>query len=219
MAAPTTTPHPIPDHPPWLLQPPEEPAPARSAGEPGMLALPAFIVGAVAFGMVLIGVVPATAAGAALPIIITASLALFLATIWAGRIGENAQAGFYGVVASFFMSYAVLVLGLTHSWFGITPTAVADTQKMFVISWIVIVTLLILAALRLPVIFLALFTLIDAALLLDLLGIIQNSANLTKAAGWVTLAFSALAVYLFAGTASKVVGGKELPLGKPVLHA
>jgi uncharacterized protein len=183
-----------------------------------MLALPAVIVGAVAFGMVLIGVVPATAVGASLPIIIVASFALFLATIWASRIGENASAGFFGVLASFFMSYAVLVLGLTHNWFGIAPTAVADTQKIFVISWIVIVALLMLTAVRLPVAFLALFTVAEAALVLDLAGIINTSANLTKAAGWVVMGFAALAVYLFAGTASKVAGGKELPLGKPLLH-
>ncbi len=183
-----------------------------------MLALPAVIVGAVAFGLVLIGVVPATAVGASLPILIAASLALFLATIWAARIGENASAGFFGVLASFFMSYAVLVLGLTHNWFGIAPTAVAGTQKIFVISWIVVVALLMLAALRLPVAFLALFTVAEAALVLDLVGIINTSANLTKAAGWVIMAFAALAVYLFASTASKAAGGKEFPLGKPLLH-
>jgi uncharacterized protein len=214
MAAPTT-PRPTPHEPLWH---PSEDLTPPPHGEPGMLALPAVIVGAVAFGMVLIGVVPATAAGAALPILIAASLALFLATIWASRIGENASAGFFGVLASFFMSYAVLVLGLTHNWFGIAPAAVADTQKIFVISWIVIVALLMLAALRLPVAFLALFTVAEAALVLDLVGIINTSANLTKAAGWVIMGFAALAVYLFAGTASKVAGGKELPLGKPLLH-
>lgn len=215
MAAPTI-PRPTPHEPLW--HPSEELTPPPPHGEPGMLGLPAVIVGAVAFGMVLIGVVPATAVGASLPIIIAASLALFLATIWAARIGENASAGFFGVLAGFFMSYAVLVLGLMHNWFGIAPTAVADTQKIFVISWIVVVALLMLAALRLPVAFLALFTVAEAALVLDLVGIINTSANLTKAAGWVIMAFAALAVYLFASTASKVAGGKEFPLGKPLLH-
>ncbi len=218
MAAPTS-PHPIPSHPPWIHHPSEELEPTPAHGEPGMLALPAAVVGGVAFAMVLIGVVPATAVGAALPIIITASLGLFLATIWAARIGENAPAAFFGVLAGFFMSYAILVLGLTHNWFGIAPTAIADTQKIFVISWIVIVALLMLAALRLPMAYLALFTVAEVALVLNLMGIINSSANLTKAAGWVLMAFVALAVYLFAGTASKVAGGKELPLGKPLLHA
>ena len=216
MAAPTT-PRPIPHEPLW--HPSEDLTPPQPAGEPGMLALPAAVVGAVAFAMVLIGVVPATAVGAALPIIITAALALFLATVWAARIGENAPAGFFCVLASFFMSYAVLVLGLTHNWFGIAPTAVVDTQKIFVISWIVIVALLMMAALRLPFAYLALFTVAEVALVLNLVGIVNTSASASKAAGWVLMGFAAIAVYLFAGTASKVGGGKELPLGKPLLHA
>ncbi len=85
------------------------------------------------------------------------------------------------------------------------------------ISWIVIVTMLVLATLRLPMAFTALFTIVDLALVLNLLAIIQTSANLTKAAGYVALAFAALAAYLFFGSASQATGGKELPLGRPVL--
>ena len=40
------------------------------------------------------------------------------------------------------------------------------------ISWIVIVTMLILAALRMPSIFLLVFTLVDVSLVLNLLGIV-----------------------------------------------
>jgi hypothetical protein len=179
---------------------------------------PSFIVGAMAFGMVLIGVVPATAAAAAIPIILTAAAGMFLATIWAARIGESAPAGVSGIVGSFFLSYSLLVLGLTHNWYGIAPTAVADTQKVFVVSWLVVVTMLVLATLRLPSIFTVLFTLVDLALLLNLLAIIQSSENLTKAAGWVVIAASAVVVYLFFGSASHATGGKELPLGRPLLR-
>ena len=153
---------------------PEPPAKGPLAGEPALVAYPSFIVGAMAFGMVLIGVVPATAAAAAIPIILTAAAGMFLATIWAARIGQNAPAGISGIVGSFFLSYALLVLGLIHNWYGIAPTAVADTQKVFVISWIVIVTMLVLATLRMPSIFTVLFTLVDLALVLNLLGIVQE---------------------------------------------
>ncbi len=197
-----------------LLPVPEAPAKGPLVGEPALVGFPSFIVGAVAFGMVLIGVVPATAAGAAIPIILTAAAGMFLATIWSARIGESAPAGISGIVGS----YSLLVLGLTHNWYGIAPTAVAETQKVFVISWVVIVTMLVLAPLRLPSILTALFTLVDVALLLNLLGIIQSSANLTKAAGWVVMAASALVVYLFFSSASHATGGKELPLGRPILR-
>ena len=143
----------------------------------------------------------------------------FLATIWAARIGENASAEISCIVGSFLLSDALLVLGLLHNWYGIAPTAVTDTQRALVISWIVIVTMLILAALRMPSVFLLLLTLVDVSLVLNLLGIVQESANLTKAAGWVLMAVSAVAVYLFIGAASHDTGGKELPLGPPILHA
>ena len=175
-------------------------------------------MGAVTLDMVQIGVVPATAVGASMPIIIAAAAGMFLATIWAARTGESASAGISSIVGGFLLSYALLVLGLTHNWYGIAPTAVAGTQKIFVIGWMVIVTMLVLVALRMPTIFLLLFTLVDASLVLNLLGIIQSSANMTKGAGWVLMAVSAVVVYLFIGAASHDTGGKQFPLGRPILH-
>ena len=175
-------------------------------------------MGAVTLDMVQIGVVPATAVGASMPIIIAAAAGMFLATIWAARTGESASAGISSIVGGFLLSYALLVLGLTHNWYGIAPTAVAGTQKIFVIGWIVIVTMLVVVTLRLPTIFLLLFTLVDASLVLNLLGIIQSSANMTKGAGWVLMAVSAVVVYLFIGAASHDTGGKQFPLGRPILH-
>ena len=214
------TPSPSPDQQPVRLVPRAgEPAVGPPAGDPAMVALPSFVVGSVALGMVLIGVVPATAVGASMPIIIAAAAGMFVATIWAARIGQNASAGITGVFGSFFLSYALLVLGLTHNWYGIPLTAIADTQKAFVISWIVIVSMLVVASVRLPMIYGLLFVLIDVSLVLNLLGIIQNSTNLAKAAGWVLMAVAATIVYLFLGAASHDTGGKELPLGPPILHA
>ena len=223
MATPTPTPVPAPSPSPEqairLVPPVEEPVRRPLAGDPSLAGLPSFIVGAVAFGMVLIGVTPVGAVGAALPIILTASIGLFVAMIWAARLGESMQAGIFGVIAGFFLSYALLVLGLSHSWFGLLPAAVLSTQKMFVIAWIAIITMLVLATLRLPVIFPVLFAIVDVALLLDLLGIIQTSSNLTKASGWVTLGFTAVAVYLFLSSAFHATGGRAFPLGKPLLRA
>ncbi len=215
----TPSPSPTPQQPVRLVPPVEEPTKGPLAGDPGLVGFPSFVLGGVAFGMVLIGVVPATAVGASMAIVIAAATGMFLATIWAARLGQNAAAGISGIVGSFFLSYALLVLGLTHNWYAIAPTAVADTRKIFVISWIAVVTMLVLATLRLPSIWALLFTVVDVALLLDLLGIIQSSANLTKAAGWVVMAVSAIVVYLFFGAASHATGGKELPLGPPILHA
>ena len=40
-----------------------------------------------------------------------------------------------------------------HGWFGITLAAAVATQKLFLISWHVIIVVLTLATLRLPVAF------------------------------------------------------------------
>lgn len=215
---PTPTPGPAPGQPIRLVPPVEEAARGPLAGEPALVGLPSFIAGAVAFGMVLIGVVPVGAVGAAVPILLVAAVGSLVATIWAARLGHSAEAGIFGIIGGFFMSYALLVLGLSHSWFALLPAVVASTEKVFVISWMIIVTMLVLMALRLPWIYLALFAIVDVALLLDLLSIIQSSAGLAKAAGWVTMGFTALAVYTFFSAASHATGGREFPLGRPVLR-
>lgn len=219
MATPSLTPRPAHGQPIRAVPPVEEPARGPLAGEPALVGLPSFIVGSMAFGMVLIGVVPVGAVGAALPILLAAAVGSFVATIWAARLGNSIEAGIFGVIGSFYLSYAVLVLGLNHGWFALALAAVVSTQKVFLISWIVIISMLVLATLRLPVVYTTMFALVDAALLLNLLSIIQSSENLSKAAGWVTLGFAALAVYAFLSNASHATGGKEFPMGKPLLRS
>ena len=189
------------------------------AGDPAILGLPSFIAGSIALGLALVGVVPATAVGAPLAIILAATaVGLFIAAIWAAAIGQSAVASVFGIFGGFWLSYSVLVVGLIHGWFGITPLAAVATQKLFLITWLVIIVMLTLATLRMPLAFTAVFALIDVALLLLLIATIQASADLTKAAGYVVLAFAALGVYLFFGSAGAATGGNALPLGRPVLH-
>ncbi len=204
---------------------PEEAAAAPAAtagpmvGDPAMLGLPSFVVGSVALGLALVGVVPAGTAGAALPIILAATSAgLFLATIWSAAIGQSAVASIFGIFAGFWLSYAVLVLGLTHNWFGISATAATSTQELFLTTWLVIIVMLTLATLRLPLAFTALFALIDLALLLLLLSTANASTGLAKTGGYVVLLFAALGVYIYFGSASQATGGKAIPLGQPVLR-
>ena len=190
---------------------------APLAGDPGMLGLPIFIVGSVALGLVLVGAVPATAVGASLPIILAAtSIGLLIATIWSAAIGQSAVASVFGIFAGFWLSYAVLVLGLDHAWFAITVTAVLATVRLFLLSWLIVALMLTLATLRLPLAFTLIFVLVDVALLLVLLGTEEASTGLLKTGGYVVLAFAAVGVYVFYGAASLATGGKGVPLGKPV---
>ncbi|HXL88996.1 MAG TPA: GPR1/FUN34/YaaH family transporter [Streptosporangiaceae bacterium] len=189
------------------------------AGDPLALGLPCFIAGSVSLGLALVGVVPAADVGAALPIILTAtSIGLFLATIWSAVLGQTAVACVFGIFGGFWLSYAVLVLGLTHGWFGITASAAQASQELFLVAWLVVIIMLTLATLRLPLAFTLVFVLVDVALLLVFLSVNQSSANLGKVAGYVVLVFAAVGVYLFTSTAAVATGGAPLPLGKPLIH-
>jgi succinate-acetate transporter protein len=188
-------------------------------GNPAALGLPCFIAGSVSLGLALVGVVPVSAIGAALPIILTAtSIGLFLATIWAASLGQTAVASVFGIFAGFWLSYAVLVIGLTHNWFGIAPASVQATQELFLVAWLVVMVMLTLATLRLPLAFTAVFALVDVALLLVFLGVNQVSTGLLHAGGYVALAFAAVGVYLYFDTVSQATGGPTLPLGTPLLR-
>lgn len=196
-------------------------APVRTTpeGDPALIGVPTFVVGATALGLVLTGYVPAGAVGASIAIILPATgLGQLVAAVWAATLGQNAVAAVFGVFTGFWLSYAALVLGLIHGWFGITGSAAVDTQGLFLIAWLVTIVLLTLASLRLPAAFTLLFALIDVALALVLFGTVNGSTALTTAGGYVVFAFTAVGVYLFAGALSVATGGKPLPLGRPVLN-
>jgi succinate-acetate transporter protein len=210
-------------------QPAPEPAAAPVvgplAGDPAMLGLSSFIVGSIALGLGLVGVVPVGVLGAPLAIILAATaLGLLLAAIWAAAVGQSAVGAVFGIFGTFWLSYGALVLGLDHNWFAIAPTAVLATVKLFLVCWLVVILMLTLATLRLPLAFTAVFALICLALLLLLLAFAEASAagvpssGLLKTAGYVVLVFAALGVYLFFDAAAAGTGGKSLPLGKPVMH-
>src|SRR5580693_400190 len=205
-----------------VTQPPAEPAPVVGplAGDPAIFGLGSFIVGSVALGLALVGVV-----GAPLAIILSATaLGLLMATIWCAALGQSAVAAVFGIFGTFWLSYAVLVLGLDHNWFAITVTAVLATVRLFLLTWLIIIVMLTLATLRLPSAFTGVFALVDLALLLLLLAFEQTSAagvpssGLLKAGGYVVLVFAALGVYLFFSASQAGTGGKPLPLGRPLMR-
>ncbi|MGW6279591.1 GPR1/FUN34/YaaH family transporter [Kribbella sp. NPDC055071] len=190
-----------------------------ATGDPAMIGLPSFIVGSVALGLVLVGYVSAAGVGASLPLIVAATgLGLLVAAIWAAALGQSAVAGVFAIFAGFWLSYAMLVLGLTHNWFAIAAGDALHTQGLFVISWLVVVGMLTLGTLRLPVAYTVLFALIEIALVLVLIGTLQQSAGTLKVGGVVVFIFAAVGVYLFFSSASQATGGKALPLGQPLVR-
>ncbi|NYJ05803.1 GPR1/FUN34/YaaH family transporter [Petropleomorpha daqingensis] len=192
-----------------------EPAPV---GDPGVIGLPAFLVGAIALALVLVGFVPPAAGAASIPIIMSAtSVGLLIATIWAARLGQNAVAGVYGAFAGFWLSYAALVLGLGHNWFAIATGAAARSQELFLIAWLVIFALLTLGGLRLPAVYPVLFALVVVVIVLVLVGTSAPSVAALKTAGYVLFVIIAMGAYLFVNSMSTATGGRALPLGPPIL--
>ena len=190
------------------------------AGDPLSLGLPAFIIGSVALGMVLVGFVSPLGTGASLPIILAATAAgLFISTFWAAAVGQSAVALVLGVFAGFWLSYAFLILGLTHNWFGVGLVDLRSSQELFLTAWVVIFSMLTLATLRLAAAFTAVIALVDVAVILVLIGVIQGQPNLLKAGGATAFLFAVVGIYIFFGTASIATGGKPLPLGRPVLKS
>jgi succinate-acetate transporter protein len=199
----------------------EEPVARAEApvGDPLIIGLPAFLAGSVALALVDINFAPVAAAGAAVPIILTAtSLGLFIAAVWAARLGQNAVASVLAVFGGFWLSYAALALGLGHTWFAVLPAGVSRTLEVFLITWLVVIGLLTLGTLRLPSVYTALFVLVDVALLVTLIATIEASVGLTKTAGWLVLAFAAVGAYLFLSSLSVATGGKPYPLGRPIVR-
>lgn len=194
-------------------------AAAAPPADPALVGLPTFMVGSIGLALVDVGFAPATAAGAAIPLIMVgAGLGSLVALLWAARLGQGAVAGVYAIFTGFWLSYAALVLGLTHNWFGIAPAGVNRTQEVFLISWVVIVGLLAISSVRLPLTYTALFGLVEAAFVLSLLGAIYNSTALTKTSGYVVFAFVAVGAYLYMSSMSVATGGRPYALGRPIMR-
>lgn len=190
-----------------------------TAGDPGIIGLPIFAAGSVCLGMALVGYVPAAAVGAVLPIVLAATgVGLMIATFWSLALGQTMVAGVYGLFAGFWLSYAMLLLGVLHGWFLVPAKDVPQAEALFLITWAIVMGALTIASLRLPLAFTAVFGLVVLALVLLVPATLNLSAGLTHAAGVVVLAFAALGLYLFLGTASTTLGGPAYPLGRSLIR-
>jgi hypothetical protein len=192
-------------------------AAAAPTGDPSILGLPSFVVGAVALSLAVVGYVPPAAVGAALPIILGATgLGLLITTIWCANLGQSFVAAVYGVFTGFWFSYAALVLGLQHNWFSIPAEDVTRSVALFLISWAVVMFFLTVGSIRLPVIYTVLLGLVVLALVLLIFGTLNANETLTKAAGYAVFGASALGLYLFLSSCSVALGGPPFQLGRPL---
>jgi uncharacterized protein len=193
--------------------------PPYAAGDPAILGLPIFVAGSIALAFALVGYVSPAAIGTPIAIIMAGTgLGLLVSTGWAIALGQTLVACIFGLFAGFWLSYGMLVLGLTHGWFGVPAGDVAHTVAEFQITWAIVMAALTIATFRLPSAFTAVVALVVLALVLLIIGTLHPSETMNKAAGWVCFVFAGLGLYLFLSAASVATGGRGYPLGRPIIR-
>jgi len=206
----------IPEAPP---APAEEMTTVAPAGDPVPLGLLVFALGSTVLGISLLGYVPLAVQGnTIMPIVFAATgLGLLVTTVWAAALGQTFVATVLGAFACFWISYAALVLGLTHNWYGIPPTSIVHTIGQFLIAWDIVIFMLFLVSLRIPLLFSLILGAGVVGVTFITIGVLASSAGAQRVGGVFVLVFGALGYYGYLGTAIVSVGGKPLPFGKPAL--
>jgi uncharacterized protein len=196
----------------------EEVAAVAPGGDPAVLGLLVFSAGGTVLGVSLLGYVSAAAqGGSVMPIILAATgLGVFITTLWSAMLGQTFVAAVFGAFTGFWWSYAVLVLGLAHNWFGIPASQITHTVAQFLFAWAVVILCLAVVSTRVPSTYTAILTSALVAVCLLIAGTLDSSTTLTKIAGVFTLVYSALGFYAFIAQGMASVGGTPMPLGTPV---
>ena len=204
--------------------PAEAPAPAAPVANPGLLALPAFIVGSISLALWLVGYLPPTVPGGLIAAVFVAcGIGVFAGGIWAARAGQSAVGGIFGMFGLFWLSFGFLLFGLVNGLFGVSSlplVAAVEVQKIqatFLIAWLVVFVVATLATLRLPLAFTAMFVLVDAAVALVLGGVLAGSTALLTWGGIAAFAFALDGLYIYYVSMSGELGGSAMSLGNPVL--
>lgn len=187
--------------------------------DPAVLGLLAFSVGGTVLGVSLLGYVSAAAqGGSVMPIVLVATgLGVFITTLWSAALGQTFVAAVFGAFTGFWWSYAALVLGLAHNWFGIPASQVSHAVAQFLFAWAIVILCLAAVSTRVPSAYTAILSTALVAVCLLIASSLDGSTTLTRIAGVFTLAYSAIGFYAFMAQGWASVGGSPLPLG-PSCH-
>jgi len=214
------------------VQAQELPAPERqprevivgAGGDPLAVGLIFFGIASLALGMALVGpeldFLPARSQAAIIPILaMGAGLFQAITTVWAILLGQSLVAAIFSTFSAFWLSFAALLLGLGHNWYGVASPDVASAQEVFFIAWACLFLILTIPCLALPAIYGLAVALVFVACSLAASAVFKSSPNLFTAAGATALTFAFLAFYAWVHVALKSVGVKALPpLGRPILR-
>jgi len=194
------------------------------AGDPLTVGLIFFGIAALALGMSLVGpeldFLPARSQAAIIPILVMgAGLFQVVTAVWAILMGQSLVAAIFSTFSAFWLSFAALLLGLGHNWYGVTSADVASAQEVYFIAWACLFLILTIPCLALPAIYPLAVGLVFVACALAASAVFTGSQNLFTAAGATALTFAFLAFYSWVHVALKSVGIRALPpLGRPVFR-
>lgn len=195
-------------------------APALPAGNPALLALVTFLPSALTLGLWFIGYLDTARlpGGMIATLALSAGLFMLVATVWAGRIGASTVAAIFGVFSAFWLSFALLITALTSTWWAIAAGGVQRVQATYLLSFLCVFTLLTLATLRLPLAFTVGFVLVDLTFLLAFVAVVNGNRDWFTWAGVTTFAFCAVFAYVLFDGFGQDLGGRAMPLGKPLVR-
>lgn len=201
---------------------PAEPAQTASpAGNPAVLGLLVFATGSLVLGISLLGNVPlAVQPGTIQPMVFAGTgLGLVITTVWAASLQQTFVATILGAFAGFWLSYAAMVLGLAHNWYGIPAANIPHTLGQFLIGWDAAIFMLFLVTLLLPLVYSLILGAGTVGVALLAAAVMGTASGPYRAGGVFVLIFAALGFYAYLSGAVESVGGKPLPLGKPVIRS
>jgi uncharacterized protein len=195
-----------------------------AGGDPLTVGLIFFGIAALALGISLVGpeldFLPARSQAAIIPILVMGSgLFQLVTTVWAILLGQSLVAAIFSTFSAFWLSFAALLLGLGHNWFGVVPADVASAQEVFFIAWACLFLFLTIPCLVLPAVYPLAVGLVFVACSLAACAVFEQSSNLFTAAGATALTFAFLAFYSWTHVTLKSVGVTKLPpLGPAILR-
>lgn len=198
----------------------EPQAAAAPAPNPALLGLITFLPSGVTLGLWFLGYLDtATLPGGMIPIVsLSAGLFLLIASVWAARVAANAVSAIFGVFSAFWLSFGLLLTGLTSGWWGVTDAAgVASVQRTYLLSFTLVFILLTLATLRLPLAFTAGFVFVDITFVLAFLGVSTGNTGLFPIAGITTLVFCVIFAYILFDGFTQDLGGRPMPMGNALV--
>ncbi len=180
--------------------------------DPGALAVTAFATTSFMLGVYNANLIDARGAVIVIPValffgglmqIIVAVLEVFRGNVFGAVV--------FGTYGPFWVIYGVL---LTLYITAIPPAAVRSALALFLAMFAVLTFFFFVASLRTDMVLLAVFALIFIGLVLLSVGAGTATPDITKAGGWVTLAFAVLAWYHAAGDVIGYTFGRVvLPVG------